>query len=54
MLHASKTPWSRRNSPAFEQNDATSSNNSSKRFFERNRKRRQSAPVIHVQKMDDI
>jgi lipopolysaccharide export LptBFGC system permease protein LptF len=52
MLHT-KTPWSRRNSPAFDQNDAASSNNSSKRFFERNRKRRQSAPAIHVQPMDD-
>ena len=51
MLHT-KAPWSRRNSPAFDQNDAASSHNSSKRFFERNRKRRQSAPAIHVQPTD--
>jgi hypothetical protein len=50
MLHTRAT-WSRRNSPAFDQNEAASSNNSSKKF-ERNRKRRQSAPAIHVQKMD--
>jgi hypothetical protein len=52
MLHT-KTPWSRRNSPAFDQNDAASSPDSSKRFFERNRKRRQSAPVlIHLHPSD--
>ncbi|KAI6240950.1 hypothetical protein M3Y99_00404400 [Aphelenchoides fujianensis] len=48
MLHT-RTPWSRRNSPAFDQNEANFSNNSSKKNFERHRKRRQSAPAITVQ-----
>ncbi|CAD5221152.1 unnamed protein product [Bursaphelenchus xylophilus] len=43
MLH--KPPWSRRNSPAFDQN----SSNSSSKKFQQNRKRRQSAPAITVQ-----
>ncbi|KAI6188112.1 hypothetical protein M3Y98_00318900 [Aphelenchoides besseyi] len=46
MLHT--RPWSRRNSPAFDQQEANFSNNSSKKF-DRLKKRRQSAPAITVQ-----